>query len=269
MTDTLQQITDTLLLNGTLVECPGLIHGKMGIAVFFSHYARHTNNQLFEDYALELIEGIQEQIHGASPTDYERGIAGIGVGMDYLIRNNFLDVDDDFFDDFDRRMYRAVMYDPWPDLSLYDGLAGYGSYWICRMNDSKNDKYAQDVLKYILKLIEEKIWDVAERYPSDIFSFLYALDKKKQFTDNVKKIMFRNRSMDHSFPRLDHSAIGNQIRTYLHRKYETCNNYQDEQQSRDVVDIKNRMGLLNGYAGFGLCLLGQVDDSVNSWMDLM
>jgi len=31
----LQQITDMLLLNGTLTECPGLVHGKMGIAIFF------------------------------------------------------------------------------------------------------------------------------------------------------------------------------------------------------------------------------------------
>ena len=29
----LQQITDMLLLNGTLTECPGLVHGKMGIAI--------------------------------------------------------------------------------------------------------------------------------------------------------------------------------------------------------------------------------------------
>ena len=36
----LQQITDMLLLNGTLTECPGLVHGKMGIAIFFFHYAQ-------------------------------------------------------------------------------------------------------------------------------------------------------------------------------------------------------------------------------------
>lgn len=31
----LQQIGELLLLNGTLTEDPGLVHGKMGIAVFF------------------------------------------------------------------------------------------------------------------------------------------------------------------------------------------------------------------------------------------
>ena len=32
----LRQIAELLILNGTLVDCPGLVHGKMGIAVCFT-----------------------------------------------------------------------------------------------------------------------------------------------------------------------------------------------------------------------------------------
>ena len=56
----LQQISDMLVLNGTLTECPGLVHGKMGIAIFFFHYARFTNNMLFADYAMDILGAIQE-----------------------------------------------------------------------------------------------------------------------------------------------------------------------------------------------------------------
>ena len=35
------QIADMLLLNGTLTDCPGFIHGKTGMAIFFFHYARY------------------------------------------------------------------------------------------------------------------------------------------------------------------------------------------------------------------------------------
>ena len=45
----LQQIADMLLLNRTLTECPRLAHGKIGIAIFFFHYARYTGNELFVD----------------------------------------------------------------------------------------------------------------------------------------------------------------------------------------------------------------------------
>ncbi len=71
----LHQITDMLLLNGTLTECPGLVHGKMGIAVFFFHYAQYTNNMLFADYSMDVISEMSDQIHVNSPADYEKGLA--------------------------------------------------------------------------------------------------------------------------------------------------------------------------------------------------
>ena len=41
----ISHIVGTLLLNGTLTESPGLVHGKMGIAIFFFHYAQYTKNR--------------------------------------------------------------------------------------------------------------------------------------------------------------------------------------------------------------------------------
>ena len=71
----MSQITDMLLLNGTLTECPGLVHGKMGIAIFFFHYSKYSGNELFADYAMDLIDEMLNQIHVNSPADYEKGIA--------------------------------------------------------------------------------------------------------------------------------------------------------------------------------------------------
>ena len=76
----LTKIADWLLLNGTLTKCPGLLHGKLGIAIFFFHYARYTGKTLFEEYAWDLIMAIQEQLHVNYRPDYEKGIAGIGEG---------------------------------------------------------------------------------------------------------------------------------------------------------------------------------------------
>jgi len=59
----LGKIADMLLLNGTLTECPGLVHGKIGIAVFFFHFAQHTRNDFFADYAMDLIDEMLNQIH--------------------------------------------------------------------------------------------------------------------------------------------------------------------------------------------------------------
>ena len=51
----LGQIADMLLLNRTLTEFPGLVHGKMGIAAFIFHYSKYFGNELFADYAMDLI----------------------------------------------------------------------------------------------------------------------------------------------------------------------------------------------------------------------
>ena len=116
----LRQLVGLLLLNGTLTNCQGLVHGKIGIAIFFFHYARYSGNMLFADYAMDLIGKTLEQIHAMSRADYEKGIAGIGVGIDYMIRQDFLDPDGEIFEDFDERMYRAVMHEPCLYLGFYE-----------------------------------------------------------------------------------------------------------------------------------------------------
>lgn len=60
------------------------------------------------------------------------GLSHGKLGIDYLIRSGLIEVDEDFFDDRDEQMYRAVMYDPYPDYSRDEGLIGYGWYWLCR-----------------------------------------------------------------------------------------------------------------------------------------
>jgi hypothetical protein len=66
--------------------------------------------------------------------DYADGIAGIGAGMGYLIQNGFLETETtDIFEDFDARIYRAAMYEPYFDLSLPEGLTGWGRYFIYRL----------------------------------------------------------------------------------------------------------------------------------------
>jgi len=98
----IEKITETLIINSSMTEQPGLFYGKTGIAVFFFHYARHTGNSLFQEYAMMLIEAIQKQITSTTPTRYDVGIAGIGVGFEYFLQNGFIEAEgSDFFEDFD------------------------------------------------------------------------------------------------------------------------------------------------------------------------
>jgi len=279
----LQQNADMLLLNGTLTECPGLVHGKMGITIFFFHYAQYSGDELFVEYTMDLISEMMNQLHVNSPAEYEKGLAGIGVGFDYLIRNNFLNVEDDICEDFDGRMYRAVMYDPWQDFSQYAGLTGYGRYWMTRLRYQAPSVQARECLLRIAALIEERLLDISEYEQSDVYCFLH--DLSTNYTNlhekfgSCKELMQQCRRQwdvqPLDFPRLGGSAVGNITRTYQRIRY-----FNDALQ--DDIDIALKQipaldmekaptgtGLLNGYAGEGLLRLTALNPTNTSWMLLL
>jgi hypothetical protein len=129
----LEHIKDVLFVTGPMVNSPGLLHGKMGIAVFFSHYARYTNNEtsmivpntnrnenpgyassirplknklftdeIYNDYAFELITAIQSRLSGYNFTDYIHELSETGIGIEYLLQNRYLEADsDEVLADFD------------------------------------------------------------------------------------------------------------------------------------------------------------------------
>jgi hypothetical protein len=275
----LPQIADMLLLNGALTESPGLVQGKMGIAVFFFHYAQYTDTMLFADYAMDLISEVLNQIHVNSPADYENGIAGIGVGIDYMIRNQFLVTEEDICEDLDQRMLRAVMYDPWQDFSLYDGLTGYGRYWISRLHFPAPTKQARECLIRIAGFIEENLQDIPQEEQTDVYCFLHDLQKISGF-DGCTGLLEQCRkwdllSTDNSryFPRLGDSVTGKIARMVQHNQYfdEALPVEIDLKQIPDL-DMENPpvdMGLLSGYAGEGLLRMTATGRINNSWMFLL
>ena len=278
----LQQIADMLILNGTLTECPGLVQGKMGIAIFFFHYAQYTGNELFADYAMDLIGEMLSQIHVNSPADYEKGIAGIGLGIDYLIRNDYLNVEDDICEDFDQRMFRAVMYDPKPDFSQYNGLTGYGRYWITRFRYQTPALQAKECLLHIITLIRENLPNISFHEQTDIFCFLYDLRKISGF-DSCTELLeqchrewnLQSADVTQRFPRFGDSTIGKVIRMYQNQRYFNSD-LQDEMDftvnqisALDMEKAPVSMGLLNGYAGEGMLRLTALDQKHISWMQLL
>ena len=188
----IDKIVETLIIYGTLTEQPGLFYGKTGIAVFFFHYARHTGNELFLEYAYDLIERVREQLDVTNSVRYDTGLSGI-VGLEYFLQNGFVEVDDDFFDDVDARMYRIAMYEPYSDLSLQEGLTGWGRYLIYRIRGNGYRSYKlNEALKHVVKEIAQKIEKrmVSEQEQPDVYRFFCDLitlpDYSKKYADTLK-----------------------------------------------------------------------------------
>lgn len=86
----LLRIARHLILNASFLSNIGLYHGKMGIVIFFAHYTRYTGDDMYMDFAGELIDEVYEEIHAGMPVGLESGFCGIGWGIKYLLGNNFM-----------------------------------------------------------------------------------------------------------------------------------------------------------------------------------
>ena len=101
----LEKIANHYLFYGSFHSDLGLYNGKMGMVIFFFHYARYTGNSLYEDFAEEFLNEILESLHTETPISFKRGLAGIGWGMLYLIKQGFMETDiQETFKDMDEKV---------------------------------------------------------------------------------------------------------------------------------------------------------------------
>lgn len=127
-------------LNANLVEDIGLFNGKMGYIILFFHYARSKECVFYNDLINILFEDIYQKINVRIPIEIERGLCGIGWGIEYLIQQNFIDGDsDEILKDIDNYvMERNPLYIR--DFSFRTGLGGILLYVIIRLSSPRISK---------------------------------------------------------------------------------------------------------------------------------
>jgi len=146
--DRLRRIVNVLLLNASFTDNLGLLNGKMGIAIFFYQYARYTGNKVYENYAGELIDEIYGEINNSTPVGFANGLMGIGWGIEYLVRNGYVDADtDEALSEIDNAVYRSSLHRPFL-LDNRDDIFGYGLYYVTRLMGREDD---DDNLKTLFK----------------------------------------------------------------------------------------------------------------------
>ena len=184
-----QRISNTLLLNASFIGNIGVLHGKMGISICFYHLARQTGNQIYEDYAGELIDEIYEEITANTPVGFENGLAGIGYGIEYLVHKGFIVADtDEVVEEFDNRIFKELIYNTPSDIGLLNGLAGLGAYFLKRIqNPAFNDEKIPTLTnkQTLINVIDE-----LDRLTSDISEIIREpcmISNKKQQTTNNKQ----------------------------------------------------------------------------------
>ena len=147
----LQSIVCHLMLHSSFMKDVGLLEGKLGVAIFFFQYSTYTNKKIYSDFGEELVGDICNEIHENYPLNFKKGLSGIVWGIEYLIRNKYVDADtDDVLEELDKKILewdvRCIT-----DISLETGLAGLAYYVISHY--SNNNKRSNIPKEYIVDLV--------------------------------------------------------------------------------------------------------------------
>ncbi len=135
----LAKIADHLIINSSFLDNLGLLHGKMGIVIFFYHYSQYTNNDTIHKFADEILMEVLNEIHDELPVDFANGYCGIGWAIELLLQNNFIEGDSrDILKEVDTKIMER-------DVSriagneLFTGIEGVLHYVLFRLSACDNN----------------------------------------------------------------------------------------------------------------------------------
>lgn len=212
----LHKINELLLENAKEENGLGLLHGKLGLSIYFYHLAKKTETQGFLEAAENLVMEIFNKLSEAKlPADFENGLAGISYGISFLVNSDLVEADlDDTLGELDDRVFKFLE-DQKTKLpaNLRNGIIGYLFYCLDRLESSMKSGHESNIyvfrrlgaslLNQLGQLIEEE--KIQDREPQlfnifwDLPLALIVMAKAKSLEVNAYKV---NRILDFLLPNL-------------------------------------------------------------------
>jgi lantibiotic modifying enzyme len=184
--DLLQQIANTLLINIQYVKQYGLSQGKLGIAVFFYYYSRYTGNERYSDFSDEYLEFILKKLNKDFSENFADGLGGIGWIIDRLIKEGFLEADDDILEEVDESWGKMGVFDFVKEMDLHLSMFSKGLYFLQRDN--------QNVIREIISQIDDFLKTIPETrttllYLNSMIYFILISIRREIETETCHKIL--------------------------------------------------------------------------------
>lgn len=150
------------ILTGKEFNNQGVMYGKMGQAIFFYLLAKEISSEENVERAEKLLDEI---FQATTPIiNFKDGIAGIGWGIEYLIRNDFCEGEvDEIVEDIDSKIFKFLNEERKIPFGLQDGLTGYLQYLIMRLKDRTDDQ--NDIVKINRELLKRIIHKIDQTAP--------------------------------------------------------------------------------------------------------
>ena len=178
MKDIQKQLTDKLLSSDLSNYLAGLFHGKMGFSVYFFHLSKIKSNPEYQSIAEQLLDEIlQHNLSSNHPIDVEDGLAGVGLGVTWLVKNQFVEGDlNEILEDIDNSIYRRLAFQEnsahfSPTQLLH--LTGYLYIRLKEQTDANLRTVYQDLIIKVLNILFTKIDDdfLNESYSFSVYHY--------------------------------------------------------------------------------------------------
>jgi len=156
----------------------GLFNGSMGLSLFYYHLSRFTGNSNYEKAAEELTDMVFSNLNILTPVDFEKGLAGIGWAIEYLVQNKFADGDtDEILDEADNKIFRLLNEETINSFELTNGLTGYLVYLLFRIqNPAQDNSVAKQFNRELLILCINRLYEiVTPHFPLLVKDFIFDL----------------------------------------------------------------------------------------------
>lgn len=144
----------------------GLYNGRLGIILFFYHYAEYAKSNEYKDLADHMLENILSQLKVDMPIDVAFGVCGLGFLLSYLLSLKFVEgTPDDVLSEVDKMVVDNTDWDS-EDWSFETGLTGVIYYVSYRFSTATpavqttfSFSYRHDLLQLIDHLEQHPYWE--------------------------------------------------------------------------------------------------------------
>ena len=148
----------------------GLADGKMGQCIYFYYIGRMCNNKEYSQKADLMMSEILDNVDKIRMHDLKTGFAGIGLGVDYLVENKYVEGDiNDILEDVDNALFKQICNPEKSGNSDVFFQLQLIYYFIVRLKkqtkNSENEYFFREAVINAINYVSEKIYSLFSEEP--------------------------------------------------------------------------------------------------------
>jgi hypothetical protein len=195
-------MTETLSTMVNKMPLLGLMQGKMGYSIFFYHASKFANNLQYVNVADKLLDSVCKEVNERYPSDITNGLAGIGLGINHLIREGYVEGNiNNVLEKIDIPIFKAISFqeNKLPiDFRLKIQLLYYCYIRLKEQKDKSNGNFIFEniIFKILNSFIQypndlwEEPYSFSLYYPLSFFLYILGLlSTINIFRDKIRKII--------------------------------------------------------------------------------